>query len=72
MNHEDYSWNSEDNSKDYSDECHVIRPKKTEKFTNMISKRYGAASLVIKEKVLWVSGGNDGVSTLSSTEFIER
>ena len=66
-----YSLSSFDNSIEYSNECHIIRPKKAEKFTNMLSKRYGAASVIINEKILWVSGGNDGINTLSSTEFIE-
>ena len=60
-----------DNPEEYSDECHIIRPWKAEKSTNMLSKRYGAASVIINETILWVSGGNDGISTLSSTEFIE-
>ena len=36
----------------------------------MTSKRYEAASLVIREKCLWISGGNNGKFTLSSTEFV--
>ena len=54
-----------------SDECHKITQKKTEFLTKMLSKRYNAASLVVKGIYLWVSGGNDGSTTLSSSEFIE-
>ena len=36
----------------------------------MLFKRENAASLVIRNKYLWVSGGRNG-NTLSSTEFIE-
>ena len=66
-----YSLSSFGNSIEYSNECYIIRPKKAEKLTNMTSKRYGAASVIINEKILWISGGNDGINTLSSTEFIE-
>ena len=58
-------------SHDYSDECRVITPKSTRVLTKMLSKRYEADSLIIGEKYLWVSGGNDGSNTLSSSEHIE-
>ena len=54
-----------------SDECHNINQKTTKTLTKMQSKRYEAASVIIREKYLWVSGGNDGFGTLSSTELIE-
>ena len=37
----------------------------------MLSKRYDAASLIIRDEYLWVSGGNDGINTLFSSEFID-
>ena len=55
----------------HADKCHIITQKSTKVLLKMKSKRYEAASLVIREKYLWVSGGNDGTVTLSSTEFIE-
>ena len=58
-------------SHDHSDECRAITPKSTRVLTKMLSKRYEADSLIIGEKYLWVSGGNDGSSTLSSSEYIE-
>ena len=64
-------YNFDDIPIEYSNECHIIRPKKAENFTKMLSKRHDAASLVIKGKTLWISGGNDGIETLSSSEFIE-
>ena len=55
---------------DNADECHIITPKSTEFLSNMTSKRYESSSLVIREKYLWISGGNNGKVTLSSTEFV--
>ena len=40
---------------DYADECRIITPKSTKVLTKMVSKRYEAASLIIKGKYLWVS-----------------
>ena len=56
---------------EHSDECRIVAPKTTKLLTNMLSKRFDAASLIIKGKYLWVSGGNNGGGTLSSTEFID-
>ena len=36
----------------------------------MASKRYNAASVIKSETFLWVSGGNSGSGTLSSSEYI--
>ena len=58
-------------SDEYSDKCLLITPKKTEELIIMQSKRFNAASLVLKGSILWVTGGNDGTNTLSSSEFIE-
>ena len=58
-------------SHDHSEECNIITPKTTKILTKMLFKRYDAASVIIREKYLWVSGGNDGTGTLSSTEFVE-
>ena len=62
---------SDEYSDEYTNECRIVTPKSTEKFATMLSKRYSAASLVIKETILWVTGGSDGIKTLSSSEFIE-
>ena len=56
---------------DISDKCNIVTPKKTEILTTMQSGRYDASSLILKEKILWVCGGNDGNNVLSSTEYIE-
>ena len=53
-----------------SDECHIVSPTRTKVVTKMKSKRYEAASLVINENYLWISGGSDGSNTLYSSEFI--
>ena len=56
---------------DISDKCNIVTPKKTEILTTMQSGRYDASSLILKEKILWVCGGNNGRYALSSTEYIE-
>ena len=55
----------------YSSECNIVFPKTSKFLTNMLSKRYNAASVLIKETYLWISGGYDGETTLSSTEQIQ-
>ena len=54
----------------YSDECYSITKAVTSFVTTMSSKRTYAASLVM-EKKLWVMGGYDGSSYVSSSEFIQ-
>ena len=39
--------------------------------TLTISKRVNAASVAINSDTLWISGGFDGYTTLSSSEFIQ-
>ena len=56
---------------DNIDKCYIVTPKKTELLTTMQSGRYDASSLILKEKILWVCGGNNGRNVLSSTEYIE-
>ena len=56
---------------DNSDKCYIVTPKKTEILTTMQSGRYDASSLILKEKILWVCGGNNGINVLSSSEYIE-
>ena len=56
---------------DMSDKCNIVTPKKTEILTTMQSARYDASSLILKEKILWVCGGNNGINILSSSEYIE-
>ena len=60
-----------DSDMSVSDICNIVTPKKTEILTKMLSARNNAASLIIKEKILWVSGGNNGNNVLSSSEYID-
>ena len=55
----------------YSDECYMITKSSTSLANKMNSKRYGAASVVVNINKLWVLGGSDGSSYLSSTEYIQ-
>ena len=55
----------------YSDECYQITKSMTSLVTNMKSKRYGAASVVLDNNQLWVMGGGDGSNILKSTEYIQ-
>ena len=56
---------------DISDKCNIVAPKKTDILITMQSARYDASSLILKEKILWVCGGNNGINVLSSSEYIE-
>ena len=56
-----------------SDECYSIETRKTTNSTRMSSKRVFAASVLLNETTLWISGGRDDTdSYLSSSEFIQK
>ena len=54
----------------YHDECYKVTANKAVLLGRMSSKRKNAASVVIKNSTLWVTGGYSGNSALSSTDFI--
>ena len=56
-----------------SDECHIIDGRKPTLNTTMILKRYRAASIVLNENTLWITGGKVdlGVRTLNVDELQE-
>ena len=56
-----------------SDECHIIDGRKLTLKTKMILKRYKAASIVLNENTLWITGGKVdlGVRTLNVDELQE-
>ena len=53
------------NSGDRNDECYEVTSNKVVPFGKMTTKRSGAASVVINNDVLWITGGFN----LSSTDF---
>ena len=55
----------------YYDECYQITKLMTSLVTNMKSKRRYAASVVLDNNKLWVMGGHDGSTYLSSTEYVQ-
>ena len=58
-------WNQD--ASQASDECHIIDGRKLTLKTKMILKRYKAASIVLNENTLWITGGKVdlGVRTLN-------
>ena len=56
-----------------SDECHILDGRKLTLNTTMILKRYRAASIVLNENTLWITGGKVdlGVRTLNVDELQE-
>ena len=54
----------------YHDECYKVTANKAVLLGRMSSKRKNAASVVIKNSTLWVTGGYSGNFALSSTDFI--
>ena len=50
-----------------SDECHILDGRKLTLNTTMTLKRYRAASIVLNENTLWITGGKVdlGVRTLT-------
>ena len=57
---------------DVTNQCYAITPKNVLRGPKMLTKRHSAASVVIFDTYLWVSGGQDDINNiLSSTEFIQ-
>ena len=55
-----------------SDECYSLSGEEATVVTHMSVKRRGAASLVLNDKTLWITGGYDEFNLLlSSSEFIK-
>jgi hypothetical protein len=46
-----------DDASHVSDECHILDGRKLTLNTTMILKRYKAASIVLNENTLWITGG---------------
>ena len=55
----------------YTDKCYEVKADKIEPFAAMTNTRYYAASVEINSITLWISGGFDGYTILSSSEFIQ-
>ena len=57
---------------DSSDECYKLDQQTATFVTNMTAKRKYASSIVVNQKILWVTGGwsSDLDSPLASTEYI--
>ena len=53
----------------YVDECYSLTSEKATLVTHMSVGRYLAASIVLNDNTLWVTGGSDGGS-LASTEYV--
>ena len=52
--------------------CHTITKRESDEIAWMITSRIFAASVVINDDVLWISGGEDSnYDLLSSSEFIQ-
>ena len=62
-----------DDASHVSDECHILDGRKLTLNTTMILKRYKAASIVLNENTLWITGGKVdlGVRTLNVDELQE-
>ena len=64
----------EDSDSNYVDECHSLTSEKTTPLTHMSVNRTGAASIVINDNTLWVTGGHGGGEfasiALASTEYV--
>ena len=52
----------------YTEKCYKIGSEGS--FVSMMEKRKYAASIVLEDEKLWILGGWDGSSSLSSTEYI--
>ena len=54
-----------------SDQCYGLASKKATNLTKMLTRRAFAASVVLNQTTLWISGGRDHIDNyLSSSEFI--
>ena len=56
-----------------TDQCYGLDAKKATNLTKMLTRRAFAASVVLNQTTLWISGGRDDThSYLSSSEFIQK
>ena len=53
------------------DECYSLTSEKATLVTHMSVWRYSAASIVINDNTLWVTGGNSNNGLLASTEYVK-
>ena len=51
-------------------ECYKVTQNKAVLFGNMTTKRYGAASVVMNNDILWIIGGRYNENYLSTTELL--
>ena len=54
----------------YVDECYSLTSEKAKLVTHMSVARYGAASIVLDDNTLWVTGGYNHGGSLASTEYV--
>ena len=54
----------------YVDECYSLTSEKAKLVTHMSFARYGAASIVLDDNTLWVTGGYNHGGSLASTEYV--
>ena len=59
-----------DYSGSYSDECYSLTSEEVTLFTHMSVARYDAASIVLDDKTMWVTGGYSYGQQLDSTEYV--
>ena len=52
------------------DECYSLTSEKATLFTHMSVERRSAASIVMDDNILWVTGGYSGAFHLASTEYV--
>jgi N-acetylneuraminic acid mutarotase len=57
-------------SKSYLDDCYSMTSQKVTLVTHMSVKRYHAASIVLNDNTLWVTGGKNSGGSLASTEYV--
>ena len=56
---------------DESDECYSLTSEEATLVTHMSVVRWGAASIVLNDNTLWVTGGINYGGTLASTEYLK-
>ena len=54
-----------------SDECYILNSRTSSFAIHMNNMRQFAASIVLNETLLWISGGKNGLNVLDSTEFVQ-
>ena len=54
------------------DECYSLNGESSKFVSKMLTMRDGAASIVLNETILWVSGGWDGIEYISNTETLHH